>query len=148
MPCAVIESCDDRKDWTAWISLGASTRVFRDIALALAEHGGHKARCRYFFRLFLLSAGFGCSVVPQGAAESPLVFVMTSDCSLGSLQHVGLRRMLVGLSTRILVLCGFLVWLAQTMFLSSQILKSVSPLCSASTVWSLGTSVSCLLWTT
>ena len=46
------------------------------------------------------------------------------------------------LSTRLFGHCGCHVWRARTLFLSLPSLKLISPVCSASVVWSLGTSVS------
>ena len=54
--------------------------------------------------------------VPQGAPESPLVFVMTTDCALGSLLSRWLRQMQVGPLTLLWVGYGCLVWLLPMIF--------------------------------
>ena len=48
--------------------------------------------------------------VPQGAPESPLVFVMTTDCALEVCSQFGLSQMQAGPLIRLLVGCGCLVW--------------------------------------
>ena len=85
--------------------------------------------------------------VPQGAPESPLVFVMTSDCALGRLQENGHRQTLVGVLTHPLVLCWYTVSLTQMMFWFLRGPDRLSRIWSVTAEWNLETSVSKLPWT-
>ena len=76
--------------------------------------------------------------VPQGAPDSPLVFVMTTDWHWEVCNHVGPSQMQVGPLTRLLVGCGCLVWLVPTIIWSLQGLNWPSPKCSANAALSIG----------
>ena len=63
---------------------------------------------------------------PQGAPESPLVFLMTTDYALGRLQSRWAQSD-AGLLTRLLVGCGCLVWRMPMISWSLQGLNWLSP---------------------